>query len=198
MCALALSDLLADDIIRVTEDIKFCFRYLAYHSYRKPGARERLTVHKAVRQSEHTSELADFVLEKSRQRLDNALKAEILRKSADVVMAFYNSRFIHSRLNYIGINRSLRKKVRMTAFLCLVFKRAGKFRADYLSLLLGICNSAEFFYKTLSCVNINEIKLTTFKRRTNLVRFVLSHKAVVYINADKLTGDRFRKKSRAN
>ena len=114
------------------------------------------------------------------------------------MMALDNGRFILSGLNYIRIDSSLREKIRMTAFLCFVFKRAGKFRAYYFSLLFGISNTAEFFYKTLSCVNINEIKLTTFKRRTNLVRFVLSHKAVIYVNADKLTGNRFRKKSRAN
>ncbi len=64
---------------------------------------------RARREVEHFAELANLVFEEVFQRLDDAAEAEILRQSADVVVAFDDRRFVF-RLDDVGIYRALREE----------------------------------------------------------------------------------------
>ena len=191
----ATSYFLANDRIGFAQDIELLLSHLAYDTYRKSGTREGLTPHELFGQSEKYTEAAYLILEQETERLDNALKAEIGRKSADIVVALDDRRLVlASRLNNIrDISTPCARNSGEPCFFASSSKVRANSGADHLALLLGVGNARELGYESVLCVNVNKIKIASLKCLTYLLGLALAHESVVNINANELTGYRARK-----
>src|SRR5215475_5550858 len=106
---------------------------------------------KRFRQAELTAERAHLVLEQFAQRLDQ-LHVHALRQAADIVVRFYGHRRAAGKgdaLDDVGIERSLRQKMRAANLFGFRLEHLDEELADGLALFLGIGDASELFEKEL-------------------------------------------------
>ena len=85
-------DFLAEDSVRILENIELFLGDVAEDTYGKSGARERLTPDKIFGDTELESDLADLVFKQVAQGLYELIEIDVVGQSADIVVALDDRR----------------------------------------------------------------------------------------------------------
>lgn len=137
--------------------------------------------------------LADLILKKIAERLDDFLEVYIVRKAADIVVGLDDRGLAaETALDYVRVDCSLRKEIDSTDFLGFLLEDADEFLADYFTFLLRFCYSCELAVVTFLCIYPYKVKVKLAVRTEyllNLIALILTEKAVVNEHAGKLLAD---------
>lgn len=137
--------------------------------------------------------LADLILKKIAERLDDFLEVYIVRKTADIVVGLDDCGLAaETALDYVRIDCSLRKEIDSTDFLSFLLEDADEFLADYFTFLLRFGDAGELTVVALLGVDPDKIQVKLAVRTEyllNLIALILTEKTVVNEHAGKLLAD---------
>ena len=120
------------------------------------------------------------------QRLDDAFKSDILRKSAYIVMTLYHCGFSCAAFNNIRINRSLAKIFYLSKLAGFFLEYTDKLLADYLALFLRLAYPCKPCEKTLACIYTDKVHIELLPEYLlNIIALILAEKSMV----NKYTGE---------
>ena len=189
-------ELLTKNCISLTKCVESISCDSAKASYTKTRTWEWLTVNHRVWKTECLAYNSNLVLKEKLNRL-NKLELKVVRKTANVVVRLncLLALCLLYAFKNVRINCTLSQEVNALKLSCLFLKNTNKFATDYLTLCFRVANTCKLVKITVSCINIYKvcIELRT-KHLDNLLTFALTHKSVVYVNANKLLADSLDKK----
>ena len=187
----ALIELFTKDCVCFTKCVESVACDCAKATNTKAGTREGLTVDHLCRKTECSADDTNFVFIKELNGF-NKTEVKILGKTANVVVSLYALAF-----DDIGINCALCKEINIVCKLaCFLSEEVNKLVTDNLSLCFGISYINELIEETVSSIDINEVCIESVPEKLDYVlALALTHKAMVYVNADKLLADCLDKES---
>ena len=185
----ALRHLLAEDDVRVAQDVEFFLGDFAEAPHREPRPREGLAPHYALGQTELAPERAHLVLEQTAEGLHYADEPALLGETAHVVMALYVGAADRAALDDVGIDGALREEAPFISC-ALLLEHSHELLADDLALLFGLRDAREPSEETLFRVHAHKAERPAAERCSYLLPLVLAHHAVIHEYAGETVGHR--------
>ena len=200
---LRLVHLVAEDEVRLAEDVELLLGELADAADREAGPRERLAHDHLLGEAEELADLADLVLVEVLHGLDKALEEDVLRKPADVVVRLHGLVPAHARLDDVGVDRALPEEVDVAVLLLEVARGVredlDELAADDLALRLRIGHALRLVEEALLAVERDEVHAElALEDLLDHLALVEAHAAVVDEHADELPADRLVEERRAD
>ena len=195
--------LVAEDEVRLAEDVELLLRELADAADREAGSRERLAHDHLLGEAEKLADLADLVLVEVLDGLDEALEENVLGKAADVVVGLHRLVAADARFDDVGVDRALAEELDVAVLLLEVARSVGEdldeLAADDLALLLGVRFALRLVEEALLAVERDEVDAElALEDLLDHLAFVEAHAAVVDEDADELLADGLVEKRRAD
>ena len=168
--------LLASNQVCGAQDIQALARHLADNTNAETGARERLTVHQVVGQTQLAADRAHLILEEGAQGLDQ-LEGHVLRQAAHVVVALNVGRALAAAgLDDVGVQGALDEELHLAAGSANLFddlllgglEGADELAADDLTLRLGLGDAGQGRQEALGLVTRDDAD-------THAARIVVLH-----------------------
>src|SRR5699024_9328900 len=103
----SFGDLIAEDIVSIPQDIQFFLGDFTDYADCKARTGERLAHDQIFRQLQLTAQLTNLVFEQQSERFNDFLKVNIVRKTADVMMALDDSSITGTRFDNVRIDGTL-------------------------------------------------------------------------------------------
>ena len=187
-----LGDLLAEDGVRLADDVQLLLGDLADDADGKARAGEGLTPDKAFGQAELNAELAHLVLEETAQGFDDLLEVHMVGEPADVVVTLDNDALAaDAGFHHVGVDGALREKIDAAELFGLRFKDADELLADDLALALRLGDAGKLGEKTLLRVHAHDAHAEAVVHGAlDLIALVLAQQAVIDKDAGELFADR--------
>ena len=193
-----LGDLIAEDEVRVAQDVQLILGHRAEAADGQTRARERLAHDQILRQAELAAERTHLVLKQQTQRLNDLLEIHKVRQAADVVVALDDGSDIRAGFDHVGIDRTLSQIVDRADLLALFLKDADELLADDLALGLRVGDVLQARKEALLGVDTHEVDVPVFKRGLDFVALVLAQQTVIDKDARKLAADGLGQQRRRN
>ena len=190
-----LGDLIAEDEVRVAQDVELILGHRAEAADGQTRARERLAHDQILRQAELAAERAHLVLKQQTQRLNDLLEIHKVRQAADVVVALDDGGDIRAGFDHVGIDRTLSQIVDRADLLALFLKDADELLTDDLALRLRVRDVLQAREKALFRVDAHKIDVPVLERSLDLIALVLAQQTVIDKDARELIADRLRQQS---
>ena len=159
----------------------------------RPG--EGLSLHDVVGEAELGADLPDFILEEAAERLDQ-LELHVLGQATHIVMALDRGGVLASRLDDIGIQRSLHKELGAATigatgrFGLGILEDPDEEFADRLALGLGLGDAGEGGEEALRGIDEDQPHTEVLlKRLDDLVGLVQAHQAGIDMHTGELIAD---------
>ena len=187
-----LGDLLAEDGVRLADDVQLLLGDVADDADGKARAGEGLTPDKAFGQAELNAELAHLILEETAQGLDDLLEIHMVGKPANVVVALDDDALAaDAGFHHVGVDGALREEIDAAELFGLRFKDADELLADDLALALRLGDAGELGEKTLLRVHAHDAHAEAVVHGAlDLIALVLAQQAVIDKDAGELFADR--------
>ena len=198
-----LLHLVAEDEVRLAQDVELLLRELADAAHREARARERLAHDHLVGDAERLAHLAHFVLVEVLDRLDEPLEEDVLGKAAHVVVRLHGLVAAHARLDDVGVDRALAEELDVAELLLEVARDVGEhldeLAADALALQLGVGDALRLVEEALLGVDLDEVDAElALEDLLDLLRLVEAHAAVVHEHAREVLADGLVEQHRAH
>ena len=162
----------------------------------RPG--ERLAPHDLVRQAQFGSNRPHLIFKKQSERLDQ-FELNVVWQPTDVVVALDLRCVTRTRLDDVGIERSLHQILRTHDLGLGSFEYTNELLADRLALGFGVDNPVEVLEEAVGRADVNEFDaLGSLERLDDLVGFALSHQAGVDIDTGETIADSLMHKRSGN
>ena len=148
------------------------------------GAGERLTIDHVVRQAQFLADDANLVLEEQLDGLDE-LELKVFGETAHVVVGLDRTGF-----DDVRVDGALRQEADAVQLAGLFLEHADEFRADDLTLLLGIRHAGQLVQEAVDGIDINQVGLKFVAEDAHhLLGLALAQESMVDVDGNQLLTD---------